>query len=694
MREMAESQLKQACRLTGAAWAALVGPAGGEQRVLASHGLTSSAANRLSTYLSTEAGATWFHGLARKRGGKTSGASNDTKLGELSLRGFGLGDEHAILVGARKLTSSGCDTWSLVAELVALKLTAPAEPAVATLPPESAYDSSQALENFLRTFIGNGHDRGGWLAIRRGDRLVVAATQKAGARGAGIALESPSVDRIRRSRSMLIVRRDDPAWESLPPGVPGNASFWAGLPLVVKDRFIGAVAVWGRKALSEKQLRELSVLARRYSPQVDVVVSLGEVTRQLHRLATLNEFALAISSAEELPQIAQRVLAHLGAIFPKHTVSLYVPAADTTQIREFRSGKDGFTEHLDYRRGHPMAENLVQSLPKSGAPSEEALAETTGGSVTLPLRYRQATVGLLTLRGDDALELSRYDRSMLAVVASYLAGVVEHVRLRAEAEDRARSLEQTVEQLREAELTASNRLAAQQAAESQLVQAAKLVAVGEMAAGVAHELNNPLTTVSGFAELILDETPVDAPYRPDLEMVLHEAHRARSVVRRLLDFARQGDHARVRADLNEIIQDVLALMTHLLHTSGVQLEVNLTEGLPWIVLDGNQMKQVFLNLFHNALHAMPGGGRLRVSTELAHRTGREWIVARVVDDGIGMDAGELDRIFEPFYTTRSESGGTGLGLSVTYGIVIDHGGTIEVQSQRGSGTTFAVWLPV
>lgn len=341
-----------------------------------------------------------------------------------------------------------------------------------------------------------------------------------------------------------------------------------------------------------------------------------------------------------------------------------------------------------------MAENLVQSLPKSGAPSEEALAETTGGSVTLPLRYRQATVGLLTLRGDDALELSRYDRSMLAVVASYLAGVVEHVRLRAEAEDRARSLEQTVEQLREAELTASNRLAAQQAAESQLVQAAKLVAVGEMAAGVAHELNNPLTTVSGFAELILDETPVDAPYRPDLEMVLHEAHRARSVVRRLLDFARQGDHARVRADLNEIIQDVLALMTHLLHTSGVQLEVNLTEGLPWIVLDGNQMKQVFLNLFHNALHAMPGGGRLRVSTELAHRTGREWIVARVVDDGIGMDAGELDRIFEPFYTTRSESGGTGLGLSVTYGIVIDHGGTIEVQSQRGSGSTFAVWLPV
>ena len=148
------------------------------------------------------------------------------------------------------------------------------------------------------------------------------------------------------------------------------------------------------------------------------------------------------------------------------------------------------------------------------------------------------------MQGRLASSLPRYDRSLLAVVASYMAGVVEHGRLRAEAIERAQSLEETVHQLRQAELEASARLRAQQTAESRLVQAAKLVAVGEMAAGVAHELNNPLTTVSGFAELMLDETPVDAPYRADLEMVLHEAHRARSVVRRLLDFARQGETAR------------------------------------------------------------------------------------------------------------------------------------------------------
>jgi signal transduction histidine kinase len=177
-------------------------------------------------------------------------------------------------------------------------------------------------------------------------------------------------------------------------------------------------------------------------------------------------------------------------------------------------------------------------------------------------------------------------------------------------------------------------------------------------------------------------------------MVLHEARRARSVVRRLLDFARQGDHLRARADINEIVEDVLALMTHLVHTSGVQLEVNLGQGLPWITLDGNQIKQVLLNLLHNALHAMPGGGRLQVRTELQRKETRDWIVIRVTDNGVGMDSDELERIFEPFYTTRAESGGTGLGLSVTYGIVTDHGGTIEVQSQRGSGSTFSVWLPV
>ncbi|MCC7511465.1 MAG: hypothetical protein IT296_02320, partial [Anaerolineae bacterium] len=218
--------------------------------------------------------------------------------------------------------------------------------------------------------------------------------------------------------------------------------------------------------------------------------------------------------------------------------------------------------------------------------------------------------------------------------------------------------------------------------------------VGEMAAGVAHELNNPLTTVTGFAELTLEELPPDAASRPDLELVLREARRARDVVRRLLDFARQTESTRVSADLNETLQDVVELTRHLMHTSGVVFTSSLAPNLPWVSVDRNQMKQVFLNLFHNALQAMPTGGELKLQTSRASRDGREWVVASVRDTGQGILPEHRERVFEPFFTTKSNQAGTGLGLSVTYGIVTDHGGVIEVESQPGEGSTFTVWLPI
>jgi two-component system NtrC family sensor kinase len=235
---------------------------------------------------------------------------------------------------------------------------------------------------------------------------------------------------------------------------------------------------------------------------------------------------------------------------------------------------------------------------------------------------------------------------------------------------------------------------AQQAAENRLLQAAKLAAVGEMAAGIAHELNNPLTTVTGFTELVLDELPADASYRDELEMVQREARRATDVVRRLLDFSRQGERTRTRADLNEIVEDVIALTQHLIHTSGVQLMANLGGELPWVSVDRNQMKQVLLNLIHNALQAMPDGGSLSLSTEARVRDNRSWVIISVRDTGAGISAQDRERIFEPFFTTKSDKGGTGLGLSVTYGIVTDHDGMIDVESETGKGSTFTVWLPL
>jgi signal transduction histidine kinase len=263
-----------------------------------------------------------------------------------------------------------------------------------------------------------------------------------------------------------------------------------------------------------------------------------------------------------------------------------------------------------------------------------------------------------------------------------------------EAENQTNQLRQAVSELEETQQELRARIAAQHEAEARLVQAAKLAAVGEMAAGVAHELNNPLTSVVGFTELTLDALPIDSPVRSDLELVMREANRARSVVRRLLDFARQREVVRTRADLNEIVDDVVVLTKHLLLTSGVELRLNLASDIPWAFIDRNQIKQVLINLINNAMYAMPTGGILVIETGQQARHGKSFLSISVRDTGVGISSQDLDRIFEPFFTTRGDQGGTGLGLSVTYGIVTEHGGSIEVESQVNSGSVFTVLFPM
>lgn len=257
-----------------------------------------------------------------------------------------------------------------------------------------------------------------------------------------------------------------------------------------------------------------------------------------------------------------------------------------------------------------------------------------------------------------------------------------------------RELKEAVTELEEIQQELRARIVAQREAESRLVQAAKLAAVGEMAAGIAHELNNPLTSVVGFTELSLESLPTESQLRNDLELVLREANRARSVVRRLLDFARQREVLRTRADINEIVADVVVLTKHLLLTSGVELDLSLTPELPWVFIDRNQIKQVLINLVNNALYAMPQGGALSIQTAVQPRHGEAFVALTVRDNGIGISPENLERIFEPFFTTRGDQGGTGLGLSVTYGIVTEHGGVIEVESRVNHGAAFTVLFPL
>lgn len=310
-----------------------------------------------------------------------------------------------------------------------------------------------------------------------------------------------------------------------------------------------------------------------------------------------------------------------------------------------------------------------------------------GSEMCVALKDGERVLGIVDVESSHKNAFTSTDLLTLESMAGILSGVIT-------AAEQYQHLQATIRQLRITQEELQSRVEAQRLAESRLVQAAKLAAVGEMAAGIAHELNNPLTTVTGFVELILQDLPPEDARRPDLELVLREAHRARSVIRRLLDFSRQSESVRDRVDLNETVNETISLMRHLLHTSGVQLHVRLANSLPWVWADKNQLKQVFVNLFHNALQAMPQGGEMTVETSLSTREGRTWATIAVSDSGVGISPQDQERIFEPFFTTKSDRGGTGLGLSVTYGIVTNHGGTIEVESQPGQGSRFTVYLPV
>ncbi len=221
-----------------------------------------------------------------------------------------------------------------------------------------------------------------------------------------------------------------------------------------------------------------------------------------------------------------------------------------------------------------------------------------------------------------------------------------------------------------------------------LAETERLAAVGELVAGVAHEVNNPLCTISAFAQLMLRDTTLSEAQRDSVEVIQSETVRASQVLRDLLTFARRSEGTRQQVDLRELMQRTVRLRAYELEQERITLELQFAESLPLVQADPGQIQQVLLNLITNAVQAMkPNGGVLRMSTFAEEAS----VIVEVSDTGPGMPAEVRARIFEPFFTTKKE--GTGLGLSVSYGIITAHGGTIGVLRSSEEGTTFRVALP-
>jgi len=226
--------------------------------------------------------------------------------------------------------------------------------------------------------------------------------------------------------------------------------------------------------------------------------------------------------------------------------------------------------------------------------------------------------------------------------------------------------------------------------QKRLVEQQKLASVGQLAAGVAHEINNPLTTILTTALLIQEEMDPEDPYYHDLETIANETLRCRKIVTSLLDFARQSKPAKALHDVNKVVRESMALTRKQAAFKDVVFEALLSEPLPLVDIDKDQIQQCLINLAINGIEATDPGGKIRFASRLVPE--KEAVEITVSDTGRGIPESALDRIFEPFFTSKES--GTGLGLAITHGIIEQHGGSIDVESKEGEGTTFRIHLPI
>jgi two-component system NtrC family sensor kinase len=233
--------------------------------------------------------------------------------------------------------------------------------------------------------------------------------------------------------------------------------------------------------------------------------------------------------------------------------------------------------------------------------------------------------------------------------------------------------------------------------ENRLLQSEKQASIGRLAAGVAHEINNPLTGVLTYTHMLLRRKDIGDDIRSELEAIANFTERVRKIVKGLLDFSRQTKLDMEPTDVNRLIRSVIEAMENHALVKGIKITFNAGENLPMVTLDRNQIQSVLINLIINALDATEPGDSINIYTATglaASDLGKKGVEITVADTGCGIPPENLDKLFDPFFTTKEVGQGTGLGLAVSFGIVQRHGGTIRVQSEVGKGTRFFVWLPI
>jgi two-component system NtrC family sensor kinase len=405
--------------------------------------------------------------------------------------------------------------------------------------------------------------------------------------------------------------------------------------------------------------------------------------RQRNReLAALNEISRTVTSSLDLDEVLAAAMQGVQEILQVEVGSLILVDEESGELvfrktlspqqswvtgRSFQPG-EGIVGHV-VAKGAPRLVNDVSEDPFFVPRVDAATGLEARAILCVPLFVRDRAVGAIEVINKPGGAFTEADLDLLQTVAGAVAVAVENAQLYTELADFATELERS---------------------QAQLVQAEKMAAIGRMAASLAHEINNPLQAIHNTLHLSAIAELSEAKRQGYLSMAQEEVSQLIEIVQRMLDFYRPSRGGIVRANVNQVLRNALTIADKQIQHSQIHVHTRLAPDLPEIPMVADQLMQVFLNIVINAVEATPMGGDLHLGTLLTEDG--EWILVAFRDSGPGLTPEQISHAFEPFYTTKPE--GTGLGLAISYGIVEQHGGTIEVSSQLGHGATFIVRLPV
>lgn len=473
------------------------------------------------------------------------------------------------------------------------------------------------------------------------------------------------------------------------------------VPIALGIKTIGVLDLQSTQleAFDKYHVAALETLADQLAIAIENARLYDTINQHINELKSLNEIGQAVTSTLDLRKTLTLVTDHTTRLMNVAAASVVLRDDNQREVWFAAASGEGSEAVIGLRmslgqglagwvaeKGEPVIVPDVYADTRFFANVDKQSGFTTKSILCVPLQTKGHTIGAIEVMNKKNGDFNQDDLATLQALAIPAATAIENA------------------QLYEEQIKTIKRLAETQ---SQLVQSAKLAAVGELAAGIAHEINSPLTAIIGLTSLLLDSQQLlsnDAV--EDLQTVNEEARRARDIVRRLLNFARADIPKRQPTDFNQLIEEAILLV----YTQSVSQKIILKKSLaplPQMFLDVNQIKQVVVNLLNNAVQAMADNRKrpaiLTITTHTKQLTGHngldgsdpnQHIVCIISDTGKGISPDHLDKIFDPFFTTKEVGQGTGLGLSISYGIIEQHGGHISAASTPHQGSTFTISLPV